>query len=43
MAWLVSFVWRRLIVNSDPFLFRRDGEAAGREPAPVHPQREGVS
>jgi DHA1 family tetracycline resistance protein-like MFS transporter len=43
MAWLVSFVWRRLIVNPDPPLPRRDGEALGREPAPVYPQSEGVS
>jgi DHA1 family tetracycline resistance protein-like MFS transporter len=43
MAWLVSFVWRRLIVNPDPPLPRRDREAPGREPASVQPQREGVS
>jgi DHA1 family tetracycline resistance protein-like MFS transporter len=43
MAWLVSFVWRRLIVNPDPPLPRREGEAPGREPAPIQPQREGAS
>jgi DHA1 family tetracycline resistance protein-like MFS transporter len=43
MAWLVFFVWRRLVVNPDPPLPRRDGEAAVHEPAPVHPQSEGVS
>jgi DHA1 family tetracycline resistance protein-like MFS transporter len=43
MAWLVSFVWRRLIVNPDPPLPRRDREALGREPAPIYRQGEGVS
>jgi DHA1 family tetracycline resistance protein-like MFS transporter len=27
MAWLISYVWRRLIVNPDPPLARRGGEA----------------
>jgi DHA1 family tetracycline resistance protein-like MFS transporter len=43
MAWLVSFVWRRLIVNPDPPLPRREGEVSRREPAPVQPQSEGAS
>lgn len=34
MAWLVVFVWRRLIVNPDPPLPRRGGDEAGPEVAP---------
>ena len=35
MAWLVVFVWRRLIVNPDPPLPRRGGDGAGPETAPA--------
>lgn len=37
MAWLVSFVWRRLIVNPDPPLPRRGGEGAAAESFQAHP------
>jgi DHA1 family tetracycline resistance protein-like MFS transporter len=37
MAWLISFVWRRLIANPDPPLPRRGGEAAGVESLQAQP------
>jgi DHA1 family tetracycline resistance protein-like MFS transporter len=36
MAWLVIFVWRRLIVNPDPPLPRRGDEAAAQEMVQAH-------
>ena len=33
MAWLISYVWRRLIVNPDPPLPRRGGEHIAQEAA----------
>jgi DHA1 family tetracycline resistance protein-like MFS transporter len=35
MAWIVVFVWRRLIVNPDPPLARRDSDGVGPEAAPL--------
>jgi DHA1 family tetracycline resistance protein-like MFS transporter len=35
MAWLISYVWRRLIANPDPPLPGRDREAAARDVAMV--------
>jgi DHA1 family tetracycline resistance protein-like MFS transporter len=37
MAWLISFVWRRLIVNPDPPLPGRGDEAVAEEVAQAHP------
>jgi DHA1 family tetracycline resistance protein-like MFS transporter len=37
VAWLVAFVWRRLIVNPDPPLPSRGDESVAREPAQAHP------
>jgi DHA1 family tetracycline resistance protein-like MFS transporter len=37
LAWLVSFVWRRLIVNPDPPLPSRGGEILAQEPFQAHP------
>jgi DHA1 family tetracycline resistance protein-like MFS transporter len=37
MAWVVIYVWRRLIVNPDPPLPGRGEEEAAREPAQAHP------
>jgi MFS family permease len=37
MAWLVTFVWRRLIVYPDPPLPGRSGEAVIQEPVQVRP------
>jgi DHA1 family tetracycline resistance protein-like MFS transporter len=35
MAWLVSYVWRRLIVNPDPPLPKRGGEPVAQEAAQI--------
>jgi DHA1 family tetracycline resistance protein-like MFS transporter len=37
MAWLISFVWRRLIVNPDPPLPGRGDGPATEEAAQIHP------
>jgi DHA1 family tetracycline resistance protein-like MFS transporter len=37
MAWLVSFAWRRLIVNPDPPLPKRGGDATRQGPVQAHP------
>jgi len=37
MAWLISFVWRRLIVNPDPPLPGRGSKPIDREAAQAHP------
>jgi DHA1 family tetracycline resistance protein-like MFS transporter len=37
MAWLISFVWRRLIVNPDPPLPGRGDGPAAEEAAQIHP------
>lgn len=37
MAWLVSFVWRRLIVSPDPPLPKRGGESTTQGPVQAHP------
>jgi DHA1 family tetracycline resistance protein-like MFS transporter len=37
MAWVVAFVWRRLIVNPDPPLPGRSGKVATQEPVQAHP------
>lgn len=37
MAWLTTFVWRRLIVNPDPPLPGRTAEAVAEDPIQSHP------
>ena len=37
MAWLITYVWRRLIVNPDPPLPDRVVAAVAQDPVQVHP------
>jgi DHA1 family tetracycline resistance protein-like MFS transporter len=37
MAWLITFVWRRLIVNPDPPLPPRGDELTTQQPVQAHP------